>query len=119
MKKYRLTDDPNSRGITYIAGPMSLVGPPSWNYPAFEDMAARLRDAGYEVIAPNELHEPDENLPWDWYLRRDLRELVKCGRVVLLEDAHLSSGARLERHVAEALGMEIFEPWQHEELFNA
>lgn len=115
---YRLTDDPNKRGITYIAGPMTLVGPPSWNYPAFEAMAKRLRDAGHEVISPHELHEPSEDVPWDWYLRRDLRELVKCGRVVLLPDFHLSRGARLERHVAESLGMEIVEPHEHDRLFE-
>lgn len=50
---FKLSDDPNSRGITYIAGPMTLVGPPTWNYPAFEALATRLRASGLEVIFPS------------------------------------------------------------------
>jgi len=114
---FRLTDNPNERKITYIAGPMSFIGPPTWNYPAFEDMAARLRAAGYEVISPHELHPPGLDVPWDWYLRRDLRELVKCGRIVLLENSHQSPGARLERFVGEKLGMEIVAPQDYGKFF--
>jgi hypothetical protein len=107
---YKLVDNPNDRKITYIAGPMTLVGPPTWNYPAFAAMAKRLRDLGWEVISPHELHAANETIPWDWYLRRDLRELVKCGRVVFLPDWEKSSGAQLEHYVAESLGMELIYP---------
>jgi hypothetical protein len=30
-----MPDNPSESGIIYIAGPMSSVGPPTWNYPAF------------------------------------------------------------------------------------
>jgi hypothetical protein len=94
--------------LTYIAGPMS--GYPQWNHPAFYHMAARLRSAGFRVICPAELHEPSHDIAWDWYLRRDLAELVKCDHVVLLEGWHLSRGASLEFTVASALGMTITYP---------
>lgn len=93
--------------LTYVAGPMSSIGPPDWNYPAFDAMAWRLRTAGFPVVNPAELTEADPNVPWDFYLRRDIPELVKCSRIVLLEDWEASKGARLERHIAEELGMEI------------
>ena len=117
--RHPIPHDPAVIDLTYVAGPMSLVGPPTWNYPAFMEMAEKLRGAGYEVINPADLHEPSEDLPHDWYLRRDLAQLVKCNRIVLLENHHMSKGARLERHVAIELGMEVIHPHQHEKLFNA
>jgi len=78
---------------TYVAGPMT--GYPDWNQPAFMDMAARLRAVGHQVINPAELHEASSEVPWDWYLRRDLAELVKCSQVVMLQGWERSKGARL------------------------
>jgi hypothetical protein len=104
-----LVDDPNSLGVIYISGPMSSVGPPTWNKPAFNAKAAELRAQGYTVINPAEYDEQD-GMPWDWYLRRDLVQLVKCGKLVLLDGWMDSKGAKLERDVAEGLGMEIEYP---------
>lgn len=108
-------DHPDQLGITYVAGPMT--GYAEWNYPAFINMATRLRKAGYRVISPHELHEPSAEVAWDWFLRRDLRELVKCSRIVMLSGWHRSKGARLEHHVAKSLGMEIVYPSEHGTLF--
>ena len=94
--------------ITYIAGPMS--GYPEFNYPAFDAKAAELRAAGSEVVSPAELHPADPDVAWDWYLRRDLTELVKCSHVVLLPGWKASKGAQLEHHVATTLGMTITYP---------
>jgi hypothetical protein len=102
-----IPDDPAAAGITYIAGPMT--GYPDHNWPAFNAMAARLRGAGLTVINPAELH-PDTTHDWDWYLRRDIAELVKCSRVVFLPDWFNSRGARLEHHVAAALGLDLVYP---------
>lgn len=104
--------------ITYIAGPMTSVGPPTWNYPLFHETARKLREAGHKVINPAELHEAHSGVPWDWYMRRDLRELMKCGRIVILRDWHLSKGAQLERKVARELGMETIY-WHNLEDFLA
>lgn len=100
---------------TYIAGPMT--GYPEWNEPAFRAMAARLRSLGLEVVSPNELHAPSDDVPWDWYLRRDLAALATCNRVVFLPGWERSKGARLEHHVAEALGMELVYPGDHDVFF--
>lgn len=110
-----LVDDPNSLGIVYISGPMSLIGPPTWNFPAFEAKAAELRAQGYTVISPNEYDELNSDggvveRSWDYFLRRDLVQLVKCGRIVMLPDWEKSSGACLEHYVAKALKMEVTYP---------
>jgi hypothetical protein len=104
-----LVDNPNALGIVYVSGPMSSVGPPTWNRPAFHAKTAELRAQGYTVINPAEYDECDD-MPWDWYLRRDIVQLMKCGKVVLLPNWQDSKGARLERFIAEELGMEIEYP---------
>lgn len=108
-----IPDDPAAADIVYIAGPMT--GYPEWNHPEFHAAAAVLRAKGLRVINPAELHEAEAATPWGWYLRRDLAQLVKCNRVVLLPGWHGSRGAQLEHHVAQALGMTITYPTEDTE----
>ncbi|MBB3752498.1 hypothetical protein FHT44_005010 [Mycolicibacterium sp. BK634] len=123
-----MTDHPNARGLIYIAGPMTLYGPPNWGYEHFADMAKRLRAAGFDVISPHELHGPedapqygddDPDSAWGWFLRRDIRELAKCGRIVMLPDWEKSRGAQLEFTVAKALEMEIIYAHEVDDLLKA
>lgn len=99
----------------YIAGPMT--GYPDHNHPTFTAAAEWLRGAGFRVISPHELHQPGAH-PWDWYLRRDLAELVKCTRIVMLPGWDDSRGARLEHTVAKALGLQITYPHEIGELLR-
>jgi hypothetical protein len=103
--KVEIPDQPFEHDIIYIAGPMT--GIKDWNVPAFSEMADRLRKQGRNVINPHELHEAQDGVPWDWYLRRDLAQLVKCSSMVLLPGWGASRGATLEHHVAKTLGMTI------------
>ena len=88
----------------YLAGPMS--GLPAFNYPAFNAMAARLREAGYEVENPAENPDP-EPATWENYLRTALRQMLTCDCVALLEGWESSKGARLEIDVAGRLSIPI------------
>jgi Domain of unknown function (DUF4406) len=105
-----IPDDPRALGLIYVAGPMTIVGPPTWNYPAFEELASALRKEGRKVISPHELHEPSEDLAWDWFLRRDLTQLVKCSDMAMLPGWQSSRGAKLEHYVGKALGLTIHYP---------
>lgn len=97
-----------SRPVLYVAGPMT--GIPEFNYPAFEDARRQLEAAGFTVLCPTD-NDPDPatsaSRPWEWYLRRALRQVVDAGGVAVLPDAICSKGACLEIHVARALGMEV------------
>jgi hypothetical protein len=94
--------------VYYISGPMT--GYPEFNFPAFTAKAAQLRAEGKTVISPHELPGEELDMSWDWYLRRDLKALVDCTHVVLLDGWEHSRGANLEVHVARALGMTIIDP---------
>jgi hypothetical protein len=88
--------------LIYVTGPMQ--GYVDHNYPAFAEASLRLRTAGYNVISPHELGQVPG---WEWsdYLRRDLRVLLECSAVAMLDGWERSRGAALETTVAAGLGM--------------
>lgn len=93
--------------LIYISGPMT--GIPEFNHPAFNAAAAALRATGLEVVNPAELDTQDAGTPLEWadYLRRDIRALVDCTAIYLLPGWEKSKGARLEKRIAEELGMRV------------
>jgi hypothetical protein len=83
-----------------------MTGKPEWNFPAFNAAAADLRARGFEVINPAELDAADAApMAWEQYLRRDIKQLMDCDRIALLPGWEHSRGAKLELHIATALGM--------------
>jgi hypothetical protein len=100
----------------YLAGPMS--GLPRSNFEMFDHVAAVLRSRGHEVISPADLDrglgiDPDdpstlEGIDWAEVMRMDLKHVLDCDGIVLLPGWEKSSGARLERTVAESTGRMIW-----------
>ena len=93
----------------YIAGPMS--GYPDYNYPAFNDAADRLRDAGFSVLNPAETDTdeyPHDGEPtWEWYMRQTLAMVLEADGLAVLPGWECSRGARLEVDVAHALRLPV------------
>lgn len=87
----------------YISGKMS--GLEDHGLAAFNEAAAQLTQAGFDVINPAE-HGVGEQT-WEQYLRRDLRWLLDCDHVATLLGWTTSRGAKLEVHVARELGMDV------------
>lgn len=91
----------------YVAGPMS--GLPDFNYPTFNAAASMLRGLGYDVLNPVDAEKdnptPGQQQPWDWYMRKALRMVLEADGLAMLPGSHHSRGARLERRVAEDLGL--------------
>lgn len=96
--------------ITYLAGPMT--GLPEFNYPQFHEVANELRARRLTVVNPAEndtgAFDVAFGKPWEYYMRLALRGLTVCDEVCLLPGWQDSRGARLERLVAEALGMRVW-----------
>lgn len=87
----------------YLAGPMR--GIPQFNFPAFEEAAARLRGWDYEIWSP---HEADlaagekadgPFLGMRHYMKRDMLPLLECDGVALLPGWQNSTGALIESFV--------------------
>lgn len=83
----------------YVAGPMT--GYPELNYPAFAEASARLRALGFEVVSPAELN-PIET-PYLAAMKNDIRALVDCDHILMLDGWEKSKGATLENHIAQVL----------------
>lgn len=86
----------------YVSGPMS--DHPDLNFPAFFAAARKLRAAGYDVVDPAD-RGVVPGWKWEDYLKVDLRDLLTCDGVALLENWRGSRGAELEVYVAQSVGM--------------
>lgn len=100
----------------YISGPMTGIR--DFNFPAFNAEAKRLRGLGFDVVNPAELNlEPGKT--YHQCLRTDIRELTTCDAIALLPGWAYSNGAKLERHVANALGLEVLNAYEINEYKEA
>lgn len=90
----------------YLAGPMS--GYPDNNYPRFHLNAMALRSAGFEVVNPAEgVHNPGERVHYVDLLRQDIRVMLDCHAVAVMDRWWESGGARNEVNVAGILKMPV------------
>ena len=97
----------------YLAGPMR--GYPEFNFPAFDKGAAYLRTAGFEVFSPAEkgLEKHAEANQESLAFRRAVFALdmawicEHADLVALLPGWEKSTGARAEKALAEAIGLEV------------
>ncbi|WIC90183.1 nucleoside deoxyribosyltransferase [Arthrobacter phage VroomVroom] len=101
----------------YLAGPMT--GRHRWNFDAFEDAAALLRNRGYSVLSPAEMDLAegfDPDAPAEEFteadgqeaMRRDLAAIVtRVNAVAVLPGWDDSRGASLEVAVARAIGLPV------------
>ena len=89
----------------YLAGPMT--GYAEMNFPAFHAEAARLRALGFEIVNPAEI-VTDQNTDWLTCMRADIKQLVDCDGIALLDGWAKSRGASIEQYLARALGLRVF-----------
>lgn len=85
----------------YISGP--ITSDPDNYKEHFEKAAKRIEMLGCIPVNPA-LNKADS---YKEYMDIALRQLSACDKIFMLDGWEYSSGARLERHYAEAVGMEI------------
>lgn len=89
-----------NRGKVYISGP--ITGIDFGNRFAFSCARNALELCGYEVVDPSEVQLDDE-ATWTDYMRADLKLLLDCDFIYMLEGWEKSRGARIERELAKNL----------------
>lgn len=95
----------------YISGPITGV---AGYRKAFSEAAALLQERGHSPLDPAAL--PDLHT-WRENVARDLIVmLTSCEAIFMLPGWADSAGARLEHHVAETLGMQVYSMTRLEEV---
>ena len=88
----------------YLSGTMSICkDKETWeqNFQKYEDI---FSEKGYEVVNPAK----NEILPtYEECLKHSIGQELECDCIFFMENAILSTGARLEYEVAKACGLEI------------
>jgi RNA polymerase sigma factor (sigma-70 family) len=89
----------------YIAGPMK--GKIDSNKIAFSNAEMYLKELGHTPINPHNLTKNLVNPTIERCMRVDLRELIQCDAIHMLEGWKDSIGASLEYSVAKAIGLKV------------
>lgn len=93
----------------YISGPISGL-PLETVYNNFTNAEVQLLEQGYEVVNPLNNGLPS-NATWEEHMRADLKLLLDCDAIYMLEGWEKSRGARIEYALAIDLKMDI--QYQH------
>ena len=86
----------------YISGPMT--GLSEYNKPAFMNAERRIRKAGHEPVNPAALPH-DHGHTWEEYMREDIKALMYCDAILLLDGWEKSKGAVIEFTLAAHVGI--------------
>jgi len=72
----------------------------------FDEAEQFLLSIGFDAVF-NPMSTQGQFGTWEQYMRNDLKELMTCDAIFMLDGWELSKGARLEHHNAQQLGMII------------
>ena len=103
--------------IIYISGGITGIAPETVaeNFAIGEQEAVeRFATIGnvLEVINPLSLDDGIEKA-WDEYMRVDITAMMRCNAIYMLRGWQYSRGARLENHIAKALGFVVLSQALH------
>ncbi len=89
----------------YISGPISGLLYEEVEK-AFNEAETRLKEQGYEVVNPLNNGLPRESI-WNEHMRADLKLLLDCDAIYMLNGWEYSRGASLEYDLAIDLGFKL------------
>ena len=89
----------------YISGPMS--GCVDFNRRVFDLAEIHLFASGYSVLNPGKIRL-DRTAGWDEYMRAAIRMMIRADKILLLPGWGESRGAKIEKGIADGLGMPTY-----------
>lgn len=87
----------------YISGPITNI--PDRNRQAFDDAESFLLSLGHEVVNPFHLNPPGNS--WHDCMKTDLKAMLECDELAMLDGWRDSKGACIEAVLAERLEMPV------------
>lgn len=90
----------------YLSGPMR--GIKEFNFPEFYQKASDLRELGFDVVNPAENFDGNTNLPYEEYMKLDIKQVTECDAIAMLAGWENSEGALTELVVAQACGLSVY-----------
>lgn len=84
----------------------------------FEDLEYALINAGHEAINPCKIVAYDPKYTYEHYMGEDIKELLRCEAIVMLDNWINSKGAKAELAVAQVYNLKIYYPHHHSLLLN-
>lgn len=94
-----------SKKTVYISGAITGTTDYMERFKAAEKV---LKWWGYKTINPAEINSKlPADTTWSGYMRASIRLLLKADAIYMIRGWKSSKGAKLERIIAQALGMEI------------
>lgn len=99
--------------MTYISGP--ITGVEGWQERFIQAENWVKKNLDTQIKTPRligkrleeELGKTEEQIPWEEYMRADLRELTYCDTIYAMKGWEDSKGAVIEVQLAYALGLRI------------
>ena len=100
----------------YISGPITNNSSCDKD---FSEASKFLRQEGYDVVNPmlicppkdlrftHQREEAASRGDWNYYMREAIKKLVECDEIYMLLGWKESRGARLEKYIAESLGLTV------------
>jgi len=86
----------------YISG--AITNDPDY-LAKFDRVEKHLTALNFEVVNPTKLQH-DHNKSYKNYMKEDIRELLNCDAIFMIYGWDKSAGAKLEKKVADACGLE-------------
>lgn len=97
-----------TKGSIYLAGPMTTVGPPDYNYPRFVELSEDLESQGWAVHNPATSYNGRTDLDYRLYMSAAINLLMQADAIALMEGWEDSRGAKMEALIAQRLGLDFY-----------
>jgi hypothetical protein len=89
----------------YISGP--IKGKEDFNRYNFKQAEDFIRMNNFSPINPHNIPDPNKTYSYEDYMKMDIRALIDCDMIYMLQGWEESKGAKLEHAIAKMIGLII------------